>query len=156
MLSDVEAVIAATVLAMDIANALSAMWGDAAKLATFDWIGRVALISLVLLPAGSLALIFRGNRRGWAPLGISFAVVSVWFLYYATDWWGPVGGLLLITMASSEWEGEEDFHGAPMWWSHYGAEKNRKLVESAGFEVLFDEIDAEGDERHQLLLARRR
>lgn len=83
--------IAATVLAMDIANALSAMWGDAVKLATFDWIGRVALISLVLLPAGSLALIFRGNRRGWVPLGISFAVVSVWFLYYATDWWGPVG-----------------------------------------------------------------
>ncbi|MFV1981439.1 MAG: trans-aconitate 2-methyltransferase [Rhodothermia bacterium] len=68
----------------------------------------------------------------------------------------PEGGMLLVTMGAGEWEGEEDFHGAPMRWSHYGAEKNRKLVESAGFEVLQDEIDDSGNERHQVLLARKR
>jgi cyclopropane fatty-acyl-phospholipid synthase-like methyltransferase len=65
------------------------------------------------------------------------------------------GGLLLVTMASSAWEGEEDFHGVTMWWSSYGPERNRELVEAAGFDVLRDEIDDSGAERHQVILARR-
>jgi SAM-dependent methyltransferase len=67
----------------------------------------------------------------------------------------PQDGLLLVTMGAGEWEGEEDFHGTPMRWSHYGPEKNRQLIESAGFEVLSDEIDDSGGERHQVLLARK-
>ncbi len=67
----------------------------------------------------------------------------------------PQGGLLLVTMGAGEWEGEEDFHGTPMWWSHYGPGKNRQLVELAGFEVLFDEIDDSGGEQHQVLFARK-
>ena len=32
-----------------------------------------------------------------------------------------LGGLILVTMGSSEWEGEEDnFHGTRMYWSQYG------------------------------------
>lgn len=68
----------------------------------------------------------------------------------------PQDGMLLVTMGAGEWEGEEDFHGTPMQWSHYGPEKNRQLIEPAGFEVLSDEIDDSGDERHQVLLARKR
>jgi cyclopropane fatty-acyl-phospholipid synthase-like methyltransferase len=65
-------------------------------------------------------------------------------------------GLLLITMGSSEWEGtEKDFHGAEMYWSHYGKEKNRKLVEAAGFEIMLDEIDESGGEKHQVILAKK-
>lgn len=68
----------------------------------------------------------------------------------------PQRGMLLVTMGAGEREGEEDFYGAPMRWSHYGAEKNRELVEAAGFEILSDEIDDSGEERHQVLLARKR
>jgi cyclopropane fatty-acyl-phospholipid synthase-like methyltransferase len=65
-------------------------------------------------------------------------------------------GLLLITMGSSEWEGtEQDFHGTEMFWSHYGKEKNRQLVEDAGFEILLDEIDDSGGEKHQVILAKK-
>ena len=66
------------------------------------------------------------------------------------------GSLLLITMGSYDWEGkEENFYGTEMFWSHYGPEINRKLVQNAGFEVFVDEIDGTGNERHQILLARK-
>lgn len=64
----------------------------------------------------------------------------------------PQGGFVLVTMGASEWEGEEDFFGAPMWWSHYGPEKNRRLIEAAGFRIIHDEIES-GDELHQVILA---
>jgi cyclopropane fatty-acyl-phospholipid synthase-like methyltransferase len=65
-------------------------------------------------------------------------------------------GYLLITMGSSEWEGKEkDFFGGEMFWSHYGAKENRLLVEKAGFDVLVDEIDNSGGEKHQVLLAQK-
>lgn len=67
----------------------------------------------------------------------------------------PGGGALLITMGSGEWEGfEEDFHGARMYWSHYGADRNTELVESAGFRVLLNEIDRSANEDHQIIIAR--
>jgi len=63
---------------------------------------------------------------------------------------------MLITMGSSEWEGkEQDFHGVEMYWSHYNSKKNHIMLEKAGFEVLLDEIDGAGNERHQVLLARK-
>lgn len=69
----------------------------------------------------------------------------------------PPSGYILITMGSSEWEGkEQDFHGAEMFWSHYDSKKNRELVENAGFEALLDEIDQTGDEKHQVILARKK
>lgn len=69
----------------------------------------------------------------------------------------PENGLVLVTMGSSEWEGtEEDFHGAKMFWSHYGAEKNKEIVRQAGFEILFDEVDDSGGEKHLIILARKK
>lgn len=66
----------------------------------------------------------------------------------------PKGGLILVTMGAGEWEGtEENFHGVKMWWSHYGSEKNRQMIEDSGFKILLDEIDDDGQERHQVVLA---
>ncbi|MHB8574078.1 MAG: SAM-dependent methyltransferase [Dehalococcoidia bacterium] len=66
----------------------------------------------------------------------------------------PAGGLLLITMGSSDWEGvEADFHGARMYWSHYDSAANSRLIEGAGFVILHDVIDTARDERHQVILA---
>lgn len=68
----------------------------------------------------------------------------------------PTGGYILVTMGVSEWEGlEDDFHGTKMWWSHYGSEKNRDLIENAGFEIILDEIDTSGGEKHQVIVARK-
>lgn len=68
----------------------------------------------------------------------------------------PEGGLILVTMGSSDWEGnEKDFHGTEMFWSHYGSEKNRELIENAGFDIIFDELDSSGGEKHQGILAKK-
>jgi cyclopropane fatty-acyl-phospholipid synthase-like methyltransferase len=66
------------------------------------------------------------------------------------------GGMMLITMGGSDWEGTEpDFYGAEMFWSHYGPAENRSLIEAAGFVVETDEIDGDDPgERHQVILAR--
>lgn len=64
-------------------------------------------------------------------------------------------GYLLITMGASDWEGKEDnFCGSEMYWSHYGAEKNKELIEEAGFEIVFSEVDTAGGENHLVILAR--
>ncbi len=67
----------------------------------------------------------------------------------------PKDGLLLVTMGSSEWEGEENFHGAKMQWSHYGREKNIEIIKDAGFEILLNEIDSGGGEKHQVVIAKK-
>ncbi len=66
-------------------------------------------------------------------------------------------GYLLITMGASDWEGkEDDFFGGEMEWSHYGAEKNAQLVKDANFEIIFSEIDTSGNEKHLVILARKK
>lgn len=67
----------------------------------------------------------------------------------------PAGGLILVTMASTEWEGFDDFYGVEMYWSHYGPDNNTEIIERAGFEVILDEIDTSGGEKHQVILARK-
>jgi len=62
-------------------------------------------------------------------------------------------GLLLVTMGASNWEGIENFYGASMYWSHYGPQKNKEIIEKAGFKILLDEIDTAGGEKHQIILA---
>jgi len=68
----------------------------------------------------------------------------------------PNGGLILISMGSTEWEGtEDDFHGVKMFWSHYDNKKNREIIENAGFKNLLDEIDTSGGEKHQIIMAKK-
>ena len=67
----------------------------------------------------------------------------------------PKNGLILITMGVEEWEGTGEFHGSKMFWSYFGAKKNRELVKQAGFEIIFDEIDTSGGERHLIILAKK-
>ncbi|HCC84653.1 MAG TPA: hypothetical protein DEP87_03140 [Candidatus Pacebacteria bacterium] len=65
----------------------------------------------------------------------------------------PVGGPLLITLGDCEFEGWHAFYGQKIWSSQFGPEKNRLLLEAAGFEILIDELSTSGAERHQIVLA---
>ena len=54
----------------------------------------------------------------------------------AFEWLKP-GGLLVVTMGTGDMPAgiEEDWLGAPMYWSGFDAETNRELVLRAGFEI---------------------
>lgn len=73
------------------------------------------------------------------------------------------GGLLLLTMGASDLEGgvypgylDTD---VPMYWSHYGRERNLELVAEAGFELVNEELvredEAFGGGAHLFVLARK-
>lgn len=64
-------------------------------------------------------------------------------------------GMLLMTMGDREFEGRHILHGEEMWSSQYGTKQNTKLVTESGFEILMNEIDNSGGERHQILLVRK-
>lgn len=67
----------------------------------------------------------------------------------------PEGWLILVTMGKEENEEIGDFYGVEMYWSHYGPEQNREIIEEAGFEVIIDEIDTGGEESYHVILARK-
>ncbi|MDP3953218.1 MAG: class I SAM-dependent methyltransferase, partial [bacterium] len=67
----------------------------------------------------------------------------------------PKGGLILVTMGGGGYEGtEKDFYGTTMSWSHYGAEKNKEIIEEAGFEILSSELGS-GEEKHLIVIAKK-
>jgi len=62
--------------------------------------------------------------------------------------WLRPGGLLAGTFGSGDnpAQVEERFFGAPMYWSHFDADTNRRLFRDAGFELVqADEIEDEGE-----------
>jgi cyclopropane fatty-acyl-phospholipid synthase-like methyltransferase len=65
----------------------------------------------------------------------------------------PKGGMLLVSMGASDWEGIDSFYGVRMFWSHYSQKTNREIIKDAGFEIIFDKIDKSGGEKHQVILA---
>jgi hypothetical protein len=43
------------------------------------------------LPVVSVALLLRRRWVAMVPLSLSLALFSLWFFYYATDWWSNPG-----------------------------------------------------------------
>jgi SAM-dependent methyltransferase len=76
--------------------------------------------------------------------------------------WLRPGGVLIASMGAQDSvdEVEADWLGVPMFFSHYGAKRNRALVRVAGFEVETAVVEAEPEDRHDALflwvIARRR
>jgi SAM-dependent methyltransferase len=64
--------------------------------------------------------------------------------------WLREGGFLLCSLGAGDTPGaiEEDWLGAPMYFSHYDADTNRRLVRDAGFELLRDELVTMQEEGH--------
>ncbi len=70
--------------------------------------------------------------------------------------WLRPGGYLLATVGTRAWTGtEEDWHGAPMYWSHADRGTYLAWLEDSGFDVLWTRFIPEGDGGHTLLLAKR-
>jgi SAM-dependent methyltransferase len=64
--------------------------------------------------------------------------------------WLRDGGYFLCSLGTGDTPGaiEDDWLGAPMYFSHYDAETNRRLVREAGFDLHRDEIVTMHEEGH--------
>jgi cyclopropane fatty-acyl-phospholipid synthase-like methyltransferase len=70
--------------------------------------------------------------------------------------WLRPGGYLLATVGDRAWTGtEDDWHGAPMYWSHADRKTYLSWLEESGFEVLWTRFIPEGSSGHTLVLAKR-
>lgn len=67
----------------------------------------------------------------------------------------PIGGLVLLTMGDTDFEGYHKLYGVHMWSSQYNPQKNAQIVVDAGFEIISNTIDSSGKEKHQILLCRK-
>ncbi|MFH1393752.1 MAG: class I SAM-dependent methyltransferase [Candidatus Micrarchaeota archaeon] len=67
-------------------------------------------------------------------------------------------GYLLICMGLDEWEGEQEYLGTKMFWSHFGREKNLELLKEAGFEILSEKPwnpETDPNDQHLFVLCRK-
>jgi ubiquinone/menaquinone biosynthesis C-methylase UbiE len=67
--------------------------------------------------------------------------------------WLRPGGVLIASMGAQDSPDtvEPDWLGAPMFFSHHGAKKNRTLVRRAGFELEEAVVETEPEDRHDAL-----
>jgi cyclopropane fatty-acyl-phospholipid synthase-like methyltransferase len=70
--------------------------------------------------------------------------------------WLRPGGYLLATLGSGAWTGtEDDWLGAPMYWSHADRATYVAWLGEVGFEILWTRFIPEGTGGHTLILAKR-
>jgi ubiquinone/menaquinone biosynthesis C-methylase UbiE len=68
--------------------------------------------------------------------------------------WLRPGGLLFGTLGSGDNPHEEDdFYGTPMYWSHFDAETNRRMLADAGFGIEQADVVEDMDESHLWVIA---
>jgi ubiquinone/menaquinone biosynthesis C-methylase UbiE len=70
-------------------------------------------------------------------------------------------GLVLLCMGADDLEEDttEDYLGAPMYWSHYDAETNMRLIKECGFDIIWSRIvvdSTDPDAEHLFVLAQKR
>jgi SAM-dependent methyltransferase len=71
--------------------------------------------------------------------------------------WLRADGVALLSLGARDnpYGHEDDWHGAPMSWSHFDAETNLQLLRDAGFAIDWSEVEDFPGERHLYVLARR-
>lgn len=64
------------------------------------------------------------------------------------------GGIMLICIGSDEWEGEDEYFGARMFWSEHSLEEALQMVKNAGIQIISGKHLVIGGERHYWIIAR--
>jgi len=96
---------------------------------SFD--GLVALYSIIHVPRDMHASLYQSFHRILKP-----------------------DGIMLICLGSDEWEGEDEYFGARMFWSENNLEKALQMVKNAGIQIISGKHLVTGGERHYWILAR--
>ena len=79
-------------MGLDFENAWELMGRDLNDVTQEGGIGWIFLVLFFSLPLVALLMVMRRRWLALLPLSGWIGLVAVWFLYYATDWFGPVSG----------------------------------------------------------------
>ena len=96
---------------------------------SFD--GLVALYSIIHVPRKMHASLYQSFHRILKP-----------------------DGIMLICIGSDEWEGEDEYFGARMFWSEYNLDEAMQMVKNAGIQIISGKHLVIGGERHYWITAR--
>jgi hypothetical protein len=78
-------------VALDFDSARYGMARDVAEIWR-EGPGPALVVLFFALPVASLVLLLMRRWLALLPLTLSLALLALWFLYYATDWFGHVSG----------------------------------------------------------------
>lgn len=93
--------------------------------------GLVALYSIIHVPREMHASLYQSFHRILKPEGI-----------------------VLICIGSDEWEGEDEYFGARMFWSEYNLDEAMQMVKNAGIQIISGKHLVIGGEKHYWIIAR--
>ena len=79
-------------MGLDFGNAWELMGRDLNEFTQEGGIGWIFLVLFFSLPLAALLMVLRRRWLALLPLAGWVGLVVAWFLYYATDWFGPVSG----------------------------------------------------------------
>ncbi len=65
------------------------------------------------------------------------------------------GGILLVSVASWEWEEFADYLGVDMFWSHHSPSMSESIIKESGFDIKFGRDVKDGGEQHYWVLAKK-
>ena len=80
---------------LDFNAAADGMARDLHEVWTSSIYGRGFLVLLFALPLASLVMLVKRRWLALVPLAGWLTFIVTWFLYYATEWIGPVDGAML-------------------------------------------------------------
>ena len=93
--------------------------------------GLVALYSIIHVPREMHASLYQSFHRILKP-----------------------DGIMLICIGSDEWEGEDEYFGARMFWSEHSLEEALQMVKNVGIQIISGKHLVIGGERHYWIIAR--
>jgi hypothetical protein len=77
---------------LDFGKAWELMGRDLNEFTQEGGLGWIFLVLFFSLPIAALLMVMRRRWLAFLPLAGWTGLVVAWFLYYATDWFGPVSG----------------------------------------------------------------
>ncbi|MHA2134663.1 MAG: class I SAM-dependent methyltransferase [Candidatus Thorarchaeota archaeon] len=64
-------------------------------------------------------------------------------------------GSMLVSLAMDESDGVDEYHGAPMYWSHYDKETSLEIIRGAGFRIVWSRRIETREEQHFWIFAKK-
>ena len=76
-------------------------------------------------------------------------------LYQKIFSWLKSGGVMMVSIARTDWEEVHDYYGVQMAWNHPAARESLQMVVNTGFEIIYEKLVTTGDETPYWIFAKK-